>query len=353
MGTAGWNRTREGQHPKAKSQKPKAKSQKPKAKSQKPKAKTNSRYNTFVICLIPALALASSGLSALRADFDKICANFHGRMGYFVENLKTGESIGNRQDEQFPSASTIKTAIMIEAFSQIEEGKLKWTDKLPIPPKADREVSLWTGYLEEGSKMDIEGLVNLMMNVSDNTAAILLSNKVGVENIEKRMLDWGLQNTACTINVPDSNARLKALRAKWQNMGVTSPADMAHILERLYKGTAVKSPGASERMLRITEPRVLGRPLPNRDPSGVYVCAKVGSLNESRSDVAIVYGPTPYIIAAYTSEAKDTSWGFKNESELALREMGKLSWRFFEPKNPYTPPADTDEWQATGAGIGD
>lgn len=306
-----------------------------------------------MICLIPFLALASPSLNSLRTDFDKICANFHGRMGYFVENLKTGETIGNRQDEQFPSASTIKTAIMIEAFNQIEEGKLKWTDKIPIPPKANREVSLWTGYLEEGSKMDIEGLVNLMMNVSDNTAAILLSNKVGVENIEKRMLDWGLKNTACTINVPDSNARLKALRAKWQNMGVTSPADMGHILERLYKGTAVKSPGASERMLRIMSHEYWDDRFQTEIPPGVYVCAKVGSLNESRSDIAIVYGPTPYIIAAYTSEAKDTSWGFKNESELALREMGKLSWKFFEPKNPYTAPSDSDDWQATGAGIGD
>src|ERR1700722_15966547 len=101
----------------------------------------------------------------LQTQMDAACAGFHGRMGYFVENLKTGESIGLRQDEQFASASTTKTAIMIEAANQIEEGKLKWTDKLPIPPKSHREVSLWTGYLEEGSKVDIEGLVNLMMNV--------------------------------------------------------------------------------------------------------------------------------------------------------------------------------------------
>ncbi|HEY3783035.1 MAG TPA: serine hydrolase [Fimbriimonadaceae bacterium] len=308
--------------------------------------------------LLPILSLAVSSVSRapdmqkLKTEMDAVCAGFHGRMGYYVKNLKTGESIGLRQDEQFPSASTIKTAIMIEAINQIEEGKLKWTDKLPIPPKSQREVSLWTGYLEEGSKVDIEGLVNLMMNVSDNTAAILLSDKVGVENIEKRMLGWGLQNTACTIHVPDSNTRLKALHEKWQNMGVASPGDMGNILERLYRMTAAKSRGASERMLRIMNHEYWDDRFNSEIPPGVFVCSKVGSLNESRSDIAIVYGSTPYIITAYTGEGKDQSWSFKNEAELALRQLGSLAWRNLEPRNPYTPPEDQDDWQSTGAGIG-
>jgi beta-lactamase class A len=241
---------------------------------------------------------------------------------------------------------------MIEAINQIEEGKLKWTDKLPIPPKSKREVSLWTGYLEEGSNVNIEGLVNLMMNVSDNTAAILLSDKVGVENIEKRLLSWGLQNTACTIHVPESNTRLKALHEKWQNMGVASPGDMGKILEKLYRMTAAKSRGASERMLRIMNHEYWDDRYNSEIPPGIFVCSKVGSLNESRSDIAIVYGPTPYIITAYTGEGKDQSWSFKNEAEVALRELGRLVWKKMEPRNPYTPPDDRDDWQSTGAGIG-
>src|SRR5580658_6103796 len=120
----------------------------------------------------------SPSMVNLRADLDGVCATFNGKMGYYVKNLKTGETIGNRQDDQFPSASTIKTAIMLEVFKQIEEGKLSWTDKLPAPLQAHRYDSIWLSYMQDKVAINIDGLVNLMITVSDNTAAVMLSDKV-------------------------------------------------------------------------------------------------------------------------------------------------------------------------------
>lgn len=286
----------------------------------------------------------------LKKDLDDLAWHFHGRLGYYVKNLRTGESIGFRQDERFPSASTIKTVIMIETVKQIEEGKFAWTDKVKLPPRASRSQSMWAAFLPEDISLNVDGLTNLMMNVSDNTAAISLADKVGVENIEKRLLGWGYQNTVCTIHAPSTNQRLSRLHKSFNNMGVTSPHDMGEILEGLYR-RRLASPAASERMLRIMNHQYWDDFFMSQIPPGVYACSKVGALERSRSDSAIVFGPTPYVITAYTDDGKDKSWGDDNEGHVVLRTISHLVWNALNPGMKYDAPKDAQKWFPTGSGV--
>jgi len=292
-------------------------------------------------------------MAQLSAEMNAVCKKFNGRVGYYVKNLKTGETIGLNAQDRFPSASTIKTVVMIEVANQIEEGKLKWAEKLKVPPKGKRNPSMWAAYLEDGTAVNIDGLTNLMMNVSDNTATVMLADRVGVENIERRMLAWGLNDTACTIREPATNIRLRRLHQTFANMGVTSPSDMGTILERIYKGTAAKSRAASERMVRIMSHQYWDDFFGSQIPPGILVCSKVGALERSRSDTAIVFGPTPYIITAYTDNAKDRTWGDNNEGHVLLRTLSRLAWKYLAPEQPYTAPEDAPRWFPTGAGVED
>jgi beta-lactamase class A len=287
----------------------------------------------------------------LNRELASLCTTFHGRVGYAVKNLKTGQTIALRENEEFPSASTIKTAILIEVANQIEEGKLAWTTAIPLPPEKARSSSMWTAFLRDGLSVNVDGLANLMMNVSDNTAAIFLSDKVGVENIERRMIGFGLLNTACTIHVPPNNPRLTDLRTRFQNMGVTSPRDMALLLQRIYEKKATHSVAAGERLLRIMSHEYWDDYFTGQIPPGTYVCSKVGALNRSRSDVAIVFGNNPYILTVYTAEDTDTSWGPHNEAEDLLRHISALVWKRMEPHSPYSEPPDAPHWYPTGAGV--
>ncbi len=292
-------------------------------------------------------------MQKLSREMDRTCHLFHGKIGYFVKNLSTGETIGLNADTQFPSASTIKTVIMIEVANQIKEGKFMWTDQIRIPEKKLRNLSMWAGHLEEGTSVNIDGLTNLMMNVSDNTAAVMLADRVGVENIENRMMRWGLKDTACTIHEPPTNTRLRTLQKKFANMGVTTPAEMGAVLERLYRGTAVQNRAASERMLRIMSHQYWDDFFASQIPYSTIICSKVGALERSRSDTAIVYGPTPYLITAYTDDSLDRSWGIHCEGHDTLRTLSRLAWQYLEPKHPYSPPKGADKWFPTGAGVED
>ena len=57
---------------------------------------------------------------------------FKGKVSLFAKNLDTGMVYELGGDDRVPTASTIKIAIMVEAFARVAEGKAKWTDELVL-----------------------------------------------------------------------------------------------------------------------------------------------------------------------------------------------------------------------------
>lgn len=291
-------------------------------------------------------------LSVLKKKMDRVAVGFGGRLGYHVIDLKSGARFGFRDEERYPSASTIKTVVMIELFNQVEAGKMSFEDQLDVPPVGKRNPSMWTAHLLEGSQVNLDGLNTLMMNVSDNTATVMLSQHLGIENIERRMLDWGFTDTACTIRTAGTNQRLERLYETFKNMGVTSPHEMATILQMIHAGKAA-SPAACEKMIRIMSSQYWDDFIDWSVPNDVVIASKVGALERSRSDSAIVYGPRPYILTIYTDHAKDRSWGFDCEGHVAIRALGGLAWNGMNPGRPYTPQDGAKKFAPTGGGVED
>src|SRR5947209_1027118 len=76
---------------------------------------------------------------------------FQGKVSLYATNLSTGLSYGLTPDQPVRTASTIKLAIMVECFSEAQEGKLKWTE--PIKVVEDEKVS-GSGVVQELSHGD-------------------------------------------------------------------------------------------------------------------------------------------------------------------------------------------------------
>lgn len=290
-------------------------------------------------------------LKPLEARLTAVSQRFKGRLGIHLRLLRTGQQVGVRDQERFPSASTIKTALMVEAFRQIEAGMLKWTDQIELPPKNRRQASMWAYYMEDGLKINIDGLVALMMNYSDNTATVMLGAKLGPNNIEKTMLGFGLNDTAWTSSPPPENQRLVRLRETYANMGVTSPRDMARLLELIATGKAA-SPAACIKMTRIMGSQYWDDAIAWSVPVDVKVAAKVGALNRSRSDSAIVFSPDqPYVLTVYTDNQKDRRWVDENEGNAVIRQVSGIVWNYLHPRRQYTPPPGMERWYPTGGGV--
>ena len=72
--------------------------------------------------------------------------NSRGRVSLFAKNLDTGKTYALDADERVRTASTIKIAVMVEAFARVAAGKAKWTDELVLTKK--KKVS-GSGILQE------------------------------------------------------------------------------------------------------------------------------------------------------------------------------------------------------------
>jgi beta-lactamase class A len=304
--------------------------------------------------LIIAATVLSGGpnLPDLKTKLDAIATKFGGRLGYCVIDLKSGQRIDYRGTEIFPTASTIKTSVALEALCQVDEGKHKMGDQYPLLPTAKRQSSMWTYPMKEGVKLDIDGYVNLMIGVSDNTATMTLQDFIGSKPINQRMAKLGLLNTKILGHRADRDSAEDALQKKW-GWGMTTPREQARMFELLYSYKAA-SPAVCEKLLRVLGRQYWDDIAVASCPIDVKVCAKSGAISRSRSEVAIVYASRPYVLALYTDDQKDRRWEHDNEGEVALRKMSNIIWNSFEPKRPYSLPKGYEEkFNPTGGGISD
>ena len=112
----------------------------------------------------------------------------------FALDLGSRAEVALNADIRFPTASTIKTAVMVEAYHQAAEGSCRSTrhSLSAIPTsrrlgRAERDVVRHT--------LKVRDVVHLMIVLSDNTATNLLVNKLGTSRIDARLVSYGLKDT--------------------------------------------------------------------------------------------------------------------------------------------------------------
>ncbi len=227
--------------------------------------------------------------------------NFSGKVWIYAKNLDTGKDYGLRSDEQVRTASTIKLPIMTEVFHQIASGKISWTDEFTLT-KANKQAGSGTlGELSDGTKIDLKSATNLMIVVSDNTATNLILDKLSSNSVNAFIESLGLKNTKSLRKIGgggDAKAYDEPLN-KLFGIGVSTPKDMAKLLEMLERGEVV-SKEASAEMLAILKRQQYTDGIGRNTLDTVPVASKSGALDRLRSDVGIVYTRRGRIVMAIT-----------------------------------------------------
>jgi beta-lactamase class A len=302
--------------------------------------------------LVAFLSLAPpSRLTKVEPDLVRIAEGFHGRLAYFVKDLETGEIISHRATERFPTASTIKTAIAVHAIREVDSGRMKWTDGHPLPNIAQRveyDASQWSYSMKDGVVLNLDGYVNLMITMSDNLATRVLREWLETVKIDATLEGLGFKDTLCLSSAPKTETRLRKLNGQF-GMGMTTPAEMARLLELIYQKKAASTAGC-ERLLRILSHQYWDDWIASTVPPGITVASKSGAISRSRSDTAIVFAKHPYILTIYTDSQKDQVWSDTNEGDVTIRKIASKIWKAMEPETPYDPPVGSDKFLPTGGG---
>lgn len=244
-----------------------------------------------------AAALRHALERQLTADVEGV----DGVVGYAVLDLTNGDRFGQLQDEQFPTASTIKLAILYELFKQADDGRLR----LDEPRTLDRShVVGGSGILKElaAPSMPLRDYAMLMILVSDNTATNVLIDVVGMENVNARMAALGLPDTLLRRRMID----LEAARRGDEN--VSTPGELVRLLEILYRGEGLTKQ-SHQAMLDILK-KAKSSPLRRAIPQNVAVANKPGGLEAVVVDAGIVYVERrPYIFAMMGTYLAEQSEG--------------------------------------------
>jgi len=88
-------------------------------------------------------------------------------------------AIAYRAGETFPAASVIKLPILVEAYRQVDEGRLDLSERIPLRAEDRVGGSGVLKELEPGAALTLRDLLTLMIVVSDNTATNMVIDRVG------------------------------------------------------------------------------------------------------------------------------------------------------------------------------
>src|SRR5579872_6658936 len=141
----------------------------------------------------------------LETRLQDIARHLDGVAGYAILDLTSGDRISHLDRETFPTASTIKLAIVYELFAQAKEGRIRLDESITL----DRAKAVGgSGVLfEMGTPtLSIHDYATLMVTLSDNTATNVLIDRLGMENVTRRMKALGLPGTRLRRHMMDTAA---------------------------------------------------------------------------------------------------------------------------------------------------
>jgi beta-lactamase class A len=159
---------------------------------------------------------------------DAELAALPGRVGYVIESItpdgKRSRVAGRATIEQFAIGSIFKLYILAELASQIDAGKRKWSDTVPLTQRSFSSQA--TQGIALGTPVTLEQLATWMIAVSDNAATDELLFLLGRDRVEARVRKVGHS---------DPNKTLPFLSTV-----------EAFLLKSDYKGTRAKYVGESK-----------------------------------------------------------------------------------------------------------
>jgi len=294
--------------------------------------------------LLMANLTAAGSPSAIESRLVDRLSTFPGAMGVFATRLETGETVALNADTRFPTASLIKTAVMVEVFQQIEAGRLRRDQPVMLSDEVKVGGSGVLHHLRDARSWSVADLLYLMIALSDNTATNLLIGLTGTQPVNDRMLALGLRQTRLyRPTFRDGLADVFPEEEKEYGLGSTTPREMATLMERIARGQALSGQASREMEALLGQQQtheLLCRLLPGSE-AGVAVAHKTGQDEEKlpgvdgargsiRSDAGIVTTPKGrYVIAILTRRVRDLRWTVDNEALVVGAEVSRLVFDHF------------------------
>jgi beta-lactamase class A len=208
---------------------------------------------------------------------------------FYVKDLRTGRGAVYNGDRIFYAASLYKLFVMHEAFHQASHDILDLESIVTLTPFYD-SFGLGPRLTEVCQELTVMEALTAMMSWSDNAAAVLLQDLVGVANINRSLAGMGL-----------SDSRLLA-----DGLLPVTAQDLGLLLEAIGLGEAVNRE-ASEQMLQLMVQEVFDNGIGAALPPEAVLAHKTGNWSNATHDAGIVFTESEaYVIVVLAERGYET-----------------------------------------------
>jgi beta-lactamase class A len=289
------------------------------------------RCSLAALCCSPTSLLAQDAPDSTRAKQDVLWAQMARTIDDVVHaaNAVVGVAVLDLTDQRayylnaeavYPTASTIKIAVLGELYSQHQRGRGAKLDELYVVNAKDfvGGEGVLQAMTPGVTRLTNRDLATLVVSLSDNAATNVLIDRVGMDAVNAWLARLELKQTRLRRHMMDVNA------AREGRENTASPRELVALLRAVHDGRAFDQPttDAFIGMLSMQKTGYLARQL----PVDLKIANKPGNLDGVRNDAGIVYTPNrPFAIAVMVTYARNDL-----EAEASIARIGHAAWSYFE-----------------------
>jgi beta-lactamase class A len=241
-------------------------------------------------------------------------------VGVAILDLTDQRAFYLNADAIYPTASTIKIAVLAELYRQHERGSgAKLGDLYTVNAKDGVGTEGILQSMSAGvSRITNRDLALLMVSLSDNSATNVLIDRVGMDNVNSWLTQIGLERTRLRRHMLD----VKAAQEGREN--TSTPRELVTMLRAIYDGRVFGKSTTEEffKMLSTQKSSYIPRHL----PADLMIANKPGNLDAVRNDAGIIFVPgRPFAIAVMTTFADDGV-----AAEESIGRIAQAAWSYFD-----------------------
>jgi beta-lactamase class A len=241
-------------------------------------------------------------------------------VGVAILDLTDQRAFYLNADAIYPTASTIKIAVLAELYRQHERGSgAKLGDLYTVNAKDGVGTEGILQSMSAGvSRITNRDLALLMVSLSDNSATNVLIDRVGMDNVNSWLSQLGLERTRLRRHMLD----VKAAQEGREN--TSTPRELVTMLRAIHEGRVFGKATTEEffRMLSTQKSSYIPRHL----PADLMIANKPGNLDAVRNDAGIIFVPgRPFAIAVMTTFATDGV-----EAQESIGRIAQAAWSYFD-----------------------
>ncbi|MEV6830748.1 serine hydrolase [Amycolatopsis sp. NPDC051102] len=223
--------------------------------------------------------------------------------------LGSSDETGLAADAPVVLASVVKVPLALEFARQVAAGLLDPADRVRASA-ADRLGGTGSAGFADDAEYSLRDAARLALSVSDNTAADLLFDRVGVDNVRSLLAELGLTRTTVIgsprdllrtiIEDTEAGRPLRALDPL--RTSATTPREMTTLLSAIWAGDV----GAPIREWMSAQ--VSWHRLAAGFPPEVAVAGKTGTMPGIRNEIGVATYPdgAAYAVAVFTVGGAET-----------------------------------------------